>query len=186
MAHFIGLQKLAVGVCQTCRSTARSTGQRSFFRPLSQRSTGRSTVARIQSTALCPVDRSVDRGLSREQSSLDGRPGRQTGLLPELGVHVCDFGRPVGRPAEARLGFSGKENLVILAQIKSHKILKNLQKQFYQYTLINKHACTKSRHVTNDLNYFCKLDIFKTCFSKTSPNTKTRYLNSFEAQSVWI
>ena len=68
-----------------------------------------------------PSGLSVDRGLSREQSSLDGRPGRSTGLQSELGVHVCarpgrptssfgqrpgrptsSFGRPVGRPAEAR------------------------------------------------------------------------------------
>ena len=40
---FIGCKKLAVGVCQACRSTAWSTGQRSYFRPLCHRSTGRST-----------------------------------------------------------------------------------------------------------------------------------------------
>jgi len=48
MPQFIGLEKLAVGVCQTCRST----GRRSYFRPLSHRSIGRSTVARIQRALL--------------------------------------------------------------------------------------------------------------------------------------
>ena len=54
---------------------------------------------------LCPVDRPGRPGLSREQSSLDGRPA----LLPELActsVHVSrppgrstsELGRPVGRP----------------------------------------------------------------------------------------
>ena len=83
--------------------------QRSFFRPLGQRSTGRSTVARIQraqlsarSTGAFPESRAiwtVDRV---------GRPA----LLPEqacTSVHVgrppgrptSDIGRPVGRPAEA-------------------------------------------------------------------------------------
>ena len=33
--------------------------------------------------------RSVDRGLSREQSSLDGRPGRSAGPPARTGVHVC-------------------------------------------------------------------------------------------------
>ena len=48
----------------------------------------------------------VDRGLSREQSSLDGRPGRSTGPPARTGVHVGrPLGRPpsgFGRPAEAR------------------------------------------------------------------------------------
>ena len=78
---FIELEKLAVGVCQTCRST----DQRSYFRPLSYRSTDQDT----ESSALCPVDRSVDRGLSREHCSLDGRPTRSTGPPVHTGVHVC-------------------------------------------------------------------------------------------------
>ena len=35
--------------------------------------------------------------------------------------------------------------------------------------MINKHACTRSRHATNDLDYFCKLEILvqnKNCFPK--------------------
>ena len=51
-----------------------------------------------ESKSLCPVGRPAARGLSREQSSLDGRPSWSTGLLPELActsVHV-------GRPANAR------------------------------------------------------------------------------------
>ena len=94
MPHFIESGKLAVGVCQTCRSTARSTGQRTYFRPLCHRSTGRSTETRYREQTLCPVDRPVDRGLSREQSSLDGRPGWSTGHLPELACTSVHVGRP--------------------------------------------------------------------------------------------
>ena len=99
---FIGLEKLAVGVCQNCRSTARSTGQRSYFRPLCHRSTDRSTEARIQRASLCSVGRPVDRGLSREQSFLDGRPGRSTGPPARTGVHVCAR-RPTARSTAFRL-----------------------------------------------------------------------------------
>ena len=100
---FIGIEKLAVGVCQACRSTARSTGQRSYFRPLCHRSTGRST----------------DPGY-REQVSLSGRPpgrpgpfqraelsGRLTGSVDRPScqnwrARLCTSVDRVGPPAIAR------------------------------------------------------------------------------------
>ena len=67
--------------------------------------------------ALCPIHRPVNRGLSREQSSLDGRPSRSTGppaRRPPARLactSVDRVGRPTpssvnrsGRPAEARTG----------------------------------------------------------------------------------
>ena len=139
---FIWLEELAVGVCQACRSTARSTGQRSYFRPLCHRSTGRLTEVRY-----------------REHCSLSGRPvcrpgpfqraelsGRSTGSVDRpparsqacTSVHVgrppgrptSELGRPVDRPAEARSEKLRDKNLLIFDSIKSHKITENLQKQF--------------------------------------------------------
>ena len=64
-----------------------------------------------------------------------GRLGQSTGHLPGQGVHVVHVGRPVrstdfrySRLAEARKQKSGIKKFVFLAQIKSHKILKILQK----------------------------------------------------------
>ena len=98
---FIGLEKLAVGVCQACRSTARSTGQPSYFRPfepsvdrpadrariqrasLSVRSAARPAEAFPESRALWTVDR-VDRPAILQNwrctSVHVGRSGRSTGL----------------------------------------------------------------------------------------------------------
>ena len=86
---FIGSEKLAVGVCQVCRSTARSTanGQKSD-RWGCGRPPGRPNLWNRESESL-PVDRPVDRGISREQTSLDGRLGRSTGPPARTGVHVC-------------------------------------------------------------------------------------------------
>ena len=59
--------------------------QRSFFRPLEQRSTARSTELLEQRAEL-----SAGRpGLSREQKLSGGRPGRSTGPPVHKGVHVC-------------------------------------------------------------------------------------------------
>ena len=69
-----------------------------------------------ESKSLCPVDRSVGRGLSREQSSLDGRPGpfqraelsgRSTGSVGRPScqnwrARLCTSVDRVGRPAIAR------------------------------------------------------------------------------------
>ena len=82
---FIGSEKLAVGVCQACRSTIRSTANGLIFDRWSYRSTAQST-AQIQRAELSgPVDRPV------------GRPT----VLPDVhgSVHV---GRPHGRPPCAR------------------------------------------------------------------------------------
>ena len=104
------------------RSTARSTGQRSYFRPLSHRSTGRSTVARIQRASLSVRLTGRSTGAFPESRALwtADRVGRPA-LLPELActsVHVgrslgrppSGFGRPVGRPAEARTEKPGTLN----------------------------------------------------------------------------
>ena len=84
---FIGLEKLAVGVCQACRSTARSTGQRSYFRPLCHRSTGRSTEARIQRAVSLSGRPPGAFPESRALWTVDrvGRPA----LLPELACTSC-------------------------------------------------------------------------------------------------
>ena len=57
--------------------------------------------------SLCSVDSPVDQGLSREQSSLDGRPA----LQPDWRARSVHVDRPtqstdskLGRPAEARTG----------------------------------------------------------------------------------
>ena len=78
---FIGSEKLAVGVCQVCRSTARSTGQRSYFRPLCHRST----------------DRSTEPGY-REQVSLSGRPLGRPGPFQRAELSGRSTGS-VGRPS---------------------------------------------------------------------------------------
>ena len=86
---FIGLEKLAVGVCQACRSTARSTGQRSYFRPLGHRSTGRSTKPGY-----------------REQNSLSGRPLGRPGSFQRAelsGRSTGSVGRPSCQNRRARL-----------------------------------------------------------------------------------
>jgi len=82
MPQFIGLEKLAVG------GLTDLSVDWPIDRPTVIFQTVEPSVDRGQDTesqSLCPVDRPVDRGLSREQSSLDGRPGRSTSLLPELG-----------------------------------------------------------------------------------------------------
>ena len=114
MAHFIGLQKLAIRGL-TDLSVDRPVDRPTVIFQTVEPSVGRS-IDRGQDTeskSLCPVDRLVARGLSREQSSLDGRPGRSTGPPARTGVHVCArrstvtvgrlqaaVDRP-GRPAEA-------------------------------------------------------------------------------------
>jgi len=85
---FIDCQKLAVGVCQTCRSTARSTGQRSYFRPLCLRSTG-----------------SVDRGQIQRADSLSGRPPGRPGHFQRAelsGRSTGSVDRPSARSRRAR------------------------------------------------------------------------------------
>ena len=93
----------------------------------------------IESRALCWSTGLVDRGFPESRSSLAvDRVGRPA-LQPDIGVHAVhvghpsgrptsDFGRPVGRPAEARQHCFGIKKLVIFDSIKSHKIMKNLQK----------------------------------------------------------
>ena len=81
MLHFIESGKLAVGVCQACRSTARSTGQRSYFRPLCHRLTGRSTEPGY-----------------REQVSLSGRPPGRPGPFQRAKLSGRSTGS-VGRPS---------------------------------------------------------------------------------------
>ena len=143
--------------------------------------------------------------LWRSTGSVD-RPSSQTGVHV-LCTSVNRLGRPTsssvdrsGRPTEARSGIFGKRKLDILTKIKSHKFMKNLQKQFQCYALIIKHACTKSRHVTNKLDFFCYLEILaqnknciflkfgfsKTYFSKLHQIQKQDILNIFKAQCVWI
>ena len=85
---------------------------------LSGRSTARSTETEKKSNALCPVDRPVDRRLSREQSSLAvNRDGRRP---PQLGcVHILctSVDRPDRSPTatvdrqSASLTFLGQKNL---------------------------------------------------------------------------
>ena len=97
MPHFIESGKLAVGVCQACRSTVRPTGQRSYFRPFEpsvDRSVGRARIQRaslsVRSTGAFPK--------SRVLWTVDwvGRPA----TCQKLGVHV---GRPPGRPANGHI-----------------------------------------------------------------------------------
>ena len=123
---FIGSEKLAVGVCQAYRSTARSTANGLISDRWSYRSTARSTVQIQRAELSGPVDRPV------------GRPT----VLPDVhgSVHV---GRPQGRPALVRSTVRSTDlacqpalvqkilrdkNLVFLVEIKSHKITENLQK----------------------------------------------------------
>ena len=54
--------------------------------PSVDRSVDRGKIQRADSLSGRPL---VDRGLSREQSFLDGQPCRSTGHLPGQGVHVC-------------------------------------------------------------------------------------------------
>ena len=89
-----------------------------------------------------PVDRPGRPGLSREQKLSGSRPGRSTGPPAKAGVHVCARRStvPVDRLQARSTGLVdrqkpghvifGIKRLVILAQIKSHKIMKNLQKLF--------------------------------------------------------
>ena len=92
MPHFIESGKLAVGVCQNCRSTARSTanGQKSdrwgwVDRP------GRPNLWNREQT-LCRSTGPVDRGFleSKALRTVDrpGQPSRSTGPPARL-VHVC-------------------------------------------------------------------------------------------------
>ena len=79
-SQFIGLEKLAVGGLTDLsvdRPVDRPTVIFQTVVPSVDRSVDRGQDT--ESKPLCPVDRPVDRGLSREQSSLDGRPGRSTG-----------------------------------------------------------------------------------------------------------
>ena len=72
------------------RSTGRSTGQRSYFLRLSLRSTGpvdRDWIQRAELSAGRPT-RSTE-AISRQQSSLDGRPSRSTSPPAQAGVHAC-------------------------------------------------------------------------------------------------
>ena len=96
---FIGLEKLAVGVCKNYRSTGRSTGQRSYFRPLSHRSIGRSTEARIQRASLSVRSAARSTGTfqraelsGRSTGSVD-RPYCQN-LRARLFTSVDQVGRP--------------------------------------------------------------------------------------------
>ena len=93
---FIRLEKLAIGVWQTCRST----GQRSYSRPLCHRSTGRSTEARIQRVNSLS-DRPPGRPgpfqiaeLSGRSTGSVGRPSCQNWLCTS--VHVGRPGRSTG------------------------------------------------------------------------------------------
>ena len=102
---FIGLEKLAVGVCQTCRST----GRRSYFRPLCHRSIGRSTEARIQRASLSVQSTARSTGAFPESRALwtVDRPSCQTGVHRRARL-VLAGGRstdPVDRP---RALLSGK------------------------------------------------------------------------------
>ena len=92
---FIGLEKLAVGVWQTCRSTGWSTGQWSYSTPLSHRSIGRSTEARIQRASLSVRSTGRSTGAFPESRALwtVDRVGRPT-LLPELACTSVHVGRP--------------------------------------------------------------------------------------------
>ena len=82
MPQFIELEKLAVGGLTELSVDQPVDRPRVIFQTVEP------SVDRDQDTeskSLCPVDR----GFSREQSFPDGRPGRSTGHLSELGVHVC-------------------------------------------------------------------------------------------------
>ena len=78
--QFIGCQKLAVGICQNCRSTGPVDRQRSKIRPLES-----------------PVDRRVDRAIGAESKTLcrsTGPVGRDFQRVELSGA----VDRPVGRP----------------------------------------------------------------------------------------
>ena len=110
---FIGLEKLAVGIQVACRSTVRSTGQRSYFSPLCHRSTGRSTEARIQRASLSVRSTTRSTGAFSESRALwtvdrSGRPA----LLPKLACTSVHVGRPGRSTGWSQYRISGIKNLV--------------------------------------------------------------------------
>ena len=89
---FIGCQKLAVGVCQTCRSTARSTANGQESDSWSLRSTARSTEKNREHCSQFRSTGSADRPSARSRrarpcTSVD-RAGRPTSDLVDYTVDL--------------------------------------------------------------------------------------------------
>ena len=108
---FIGQKNIAVGVCQSCRSTRAVDRQRSEIRPLEPRSTAwvdRPTGA--ESRTLCRSTRTVGRTFQRAELSGAVDPYGRPSSSAQRRARLCTSVDPTGRPTSGLVDYKGSKS----------------------------------------------------------------------------